>query len=235
VKVLLGCLTGMLLVGSTMLFGQTLDHADRSAQAQDPASHIVNQNSHSSHPMVVEVDGAVMNQNFRQLPRGCSQISGDHTFTVSAGRSYAKTEPGMIFGMSQYEFAVNPCSRVTVTFVNEDDVRHQWMVHGLPKYLYPAGMFHIEASGGRTKTGTFIAPSENRSYLVHCDLAQHMEKGMRAQLKVGTGSGDIWGVSGISDSFYRADYLPDYTLELVIASFLGVFGVMLLLKNRAWK
>jgi len=235
VKVLLGCLTGMLLVGSTMLFGQTLDHADRSAQAQDPASHIVNQNSHSSHSMVVEVDGAVMNQNFRQLPRGCSQISGDHTFTVSAGRSYAKTEPGMIFGMSQYEFAVNPCSRVTVTFVNEDDVRHQWMVHGLPKYLYPAGMFHIEASGGRTQTGTFIAPSENRSYLVHCDLAQHMEKGMRAQLKVGTGSGDIWGVSGISDSFYRADYLPDYTLELVIASFLGVFGVMLLLKNRAWK
>jgi len=235
VKVLLGCLTGMLLVGSTMLFGQTLDHADRSGQAQDPASHIVNQNSHSSHSMVVEVDGAVMNQNFRQLPRGCSQISGDHTFTVSAGRSYAKTEPGMIFGMSQYEFAVNPCSRVTVTFVNEDDVRHQWMVHGLPKYLYPAGMFHIEASGGRTKTGTFIAPSENRSYLVHCDLAQHMEKGMRAQLKVGTGSGDIWGVSGISDSFYRADYLPDYTLELVIASFLGVFGVMLLLKNRAWK
>lgn len=221
-----------------MLSGQTLDHADRSGQAQDPASHIVNQNSHSSHfshSMVVEADGAVMNQNFRQLPRGCSQISGDHTFTVSAGRSYAKTEPGMIFGMSQYEFAVNPCSRVTVTFVNEDDVRHQWMVHGLPKYLYPAGMFHIEASGGRTKTGTFIAPSENRSYLVHCDLAQHMEKGMRAQLKVGTGSGDIWGVSGISDSFYRADYLPDYTLELVIGSFLGVFGVMLLLKNRAWK
>ena len=231
-----------------MLSGQTLDHADHSEQALDRASHsepsleqashsgpTVNHNSHSSHTMVVEEDGAVMNQNFRQLPRGCSQISGDHTFTVSAGRSYANTEPGMIFGMSQYEFAVNPCSRVTVTFVNEDDVRHQWMVHGLPKYLYPAGMFHIEASGGRTKTGTFIAPSENRSYLVHCDLAQHMEKGMRAQLKVGTGSGDIWGVSGISDSFYRADYLPDYTLELVIVSFLGAFGVVFLLKNRAWK
>jgi hypothetical protein len=138
----------------------------------------------------------------------------------------------MIFGMSQYEFAVNPCSRVTVTLVNEDDVRHQWMVHGLPKYLYPAGMFHIEASGGRTRTGTFIAPSENRNYLVHCDLAQHMEKGMRAQLVVGTGSGDIWGVSGISDNFYRSDYLPHYTLQLIIVWFVGVLGVMFLLINR---
>ena len=67
------------------------------------------------------------------------------------------------------------------------------MVHGLPKYLYPAGMFHVEASGGRTRTGTFIVPGEDRNFLIHCDIAQHMEKGMRGQLVVGKGSGEMFG------------------------------------------
>ena len=54
------------------------------------------------------------------------------------------------------------------------------MVHGLPRYLYPGGMFHLEANGGDSQTGTFIVPSDARTYLVHCDLPQHMEKGMKA-------------------------------------------------------
>jgi hypothetical protein len=99
------------------------------------------------------------------------------------------------------------------------------MVHGLPKYLYPAGMFHIETSGGTQMKGTFIVPSDDRNYLIHCDMAQHMEKGMRGQLVVGKGSGDLWGVPGVSDEFYRFSYLPGYTpllaaLVLTIA-FLG--------------
>lgn len=162
---------------------------------------------HEHHQMRLDAGGAVMNENVDQLPRGCASISRDQHVTVHAGKAYA-TEPGMIFGMSQPEVHVEPCSRVTVTFVNEDEVRHQWMVHGLPKYLYPAGMFHLEASGGQTRSGTFIVPAEPRNYLIHCDLAQHMENGMRGQLVVGAGAGDLWGVVGVSDAFVRTAYWP---------------------------
>ena len=33
---------------------------------------------------------------------------------------------------------------------------------------------------------------------MHCDIAQHMEKGMKAQLKVGKGRGDLPSIPGIS-------------------------------------
>jgi len=86
-------------------------------------------------------------------------------------------------------------------------------------------MFHIEANGGQSKTGTFIVPAENKSYLIHCDMAQHMEKGMRGQLIVGSGSGDLWGVNGVSDQFLRAAYLPDNVDTLLISA---IFAGMLL-------
>lgn len=162
---------------------------------------------HEGHQMTVDADGVVMNENLDRLPRGCDAISRDHHITIHAGQKYAG-EPGMIFGMSEHEVNVEPCSRVKVHFVNEDEVRHQWMVHGLPKYLYPAGMFHIEASGGTSQSGTFIVPAESRNYLIHCDVAQHMEMGMRGQLVVGAGGGDLWGIAGVSDAFLRSSYLP---------------------------
>ncbi|MGB5346868.1 MAG: hypothetical protein WBN23_11940 [Woeseia sp.] len=167
---------------------------------------------HAHHDgMQMDSSGMVMNENRDQLPRGCDAISRDQEFTIHAGRRYANDEPGVIFGMDTPEVVVSPCSRVTVHFVNEDDVRHQWMVHGLPRYLYPGGMFHIEAMGGQRQSGTFIVPAEDRNYLIHCDMAQHMEKGMRAQLKVGEGSGNLWAVPGLSDAFQRADYVPRWS------------------------
>lgn len=191
--------------------------------------------NHGGHQMAVENDGVVMNENLSTLPHGCSEIARDYNLTIYAGKSYAVDMPGMIFGMSQAEVRVEPCSRLSVTFVNEDQVRHQWMVHGLPKYLYPAGMFHIEVSGKQSKTGTFIVPGDDQTYLVHCDMAQHMEKGMRGQLVVGSGSGDLWGVAGVSDQFYRFSYLPGYApllvILLVIISLL--ITLRLLRKSRA--
>ena len=166
---------------------------------------------HAGHQMAVGPAGVVMNENHDTLPRDCVEISRDHSFTIQAGQKYAGNLPGVIFGLSQHEVSVEPCSRITITFVNEDEVRHQWMVHGLPNYLYPAGMFHIEASGGHSMKGTFIVPGDDRTYLVHCDMAQHMEKGMRGQLVVGKGSGDLWGVPGVSAEFYRSEYLPRQT------------------------
>ena len=187
---------------------------------------------HSHHKMAVARAGVVMNENRNTLPRGCDEISRDYQLTIRAGREYARDVPGMTFGMSEHDVRVEPCSRIEVTFVNEDDVRHQWMVHGLPKYLYPAGMFHLEASGGQQVTGTFIVPGEDQSYLLHCDIAQHMEKGMRGQLVVGRGSGDLWSVTGISDQFYRSSYWPRNTyLWVAIALLVGFLATLRIAKG----
>jgi plastocyanin len=181
-----------------------------------PAAAFAQQMDHSEHEMTVGTTGMVMNENRDTLPRGCTEVSRDHSFTIYAGREYADQQHGMMFGMSEHEVRVEPCSRVEITFVNEDGIRHQWMVHGLPKYLYPAGMFHIEAMGAQTQKGVFIVPPEDKTYLIHCDMAQHMEKGMRGQLVVGNGSGDLWSVPGISDDYYRFPYLSGRTVYFAV-------------------
>jgi len=148
--------------------------------------------------MRMDMKGMVMYENKDNLPKDCAEISEDVTIEVKAGVKYAKQYPGTVFGFDQHQWQVKPCSRVTVEFTNDDDIRHQWMIHGLPKYLYPEGMFHIEVNGAGKKTGTFIVPSSHFTYLVHCDIAQHVEKGMKAQLKVGNGRGDLPSIPGIS-------------------------------------
>lgn len=187
------------------------------------------ESAHHHHDMAVDDAGVVMNENKNTLPRGCDSINIEHNLEIHVGRKYAGDTPGMIFGFSEHDVRVEPCSRVTISFINDDEVRHQWMVHGLPKYLYPAGMFHIEAMGGRSKAGTFIVPVENKSYLIHCDMAQHMEKGLRGQLVVGSGSGDLWGVNGVSDQFLRSSYLPENAASWVITAILaGIFAALLI-------
>lgn len=194
------------------------------AMAQDHSHH-----DHSGHDMTFDSTGMVMGSNKNNLPRDCKEISADYNFTVHAGTEFADAFPGTLFGFDEHEFAVKPCSRITVTFINNDEIRHQWMVHGLPKYLYAAGMFHLEAAGGQTQTGTFIVPSDNQTYLVHCDIAQHMEMGMKAQLKVGRGSGDLWSIPAISGDLNRDDYLPKKSLLwLVLATIAGVIVTTIL-------
>lgn len=201
---------------------QAQDH-----QAMDHSAH------HGHHNMQVDAAGAVMNENHDQLPRDCKSISRDYQFTVRAGREWAKNEPGAVFAMDQAEIRVEPCSRIELTFINEDEVRHQWMVHGLPKYLYPAGMFHIEAVGGQQKTGTFIVPGDDQTFLLHCDLPQHMEKGMRGQLVVGKGSGNLWGINGISDDFFRSAYLPSHSAWWL--AFMLLTGIVLTILLKPFK
>ena len=184
--------------------------------------------------MVMSDAGMVMNANSDTLPRGCEVISRDYEFSIEGGRAHAADSPGVIYGLSQHELRVEPCSRITVSFTNLDEVRHQWMVHGLPKYLYPGGMFHIEANGGATVTGTFIVPGDDRTYLLHCDMAQHMEKGMKGQLVVGGGSGDLWSVNGLSDAFERDNYLPDSTPRWLLAMVLLGAGLVFT-ASRLWR
>lgn len=159
---------------------------------------------HHHRNMQMDRDGMVMHANIDTLPKDCETISEELAFEVRAGTKFA--EQGFVFGYSQYEFRVPPCAKLTITFVNEDQVRHQWMVHGLPRYLYPQGMFHMEVNGGKSVNGSFIVPSDNRTYLVHCDMAQHMEMGLKAQLVVGKGSGDLPSVPTVSNSIFSDRY-----------------------------
>jgi hypothetical protein len=160
--------------------------------------------------------GMVMGQNTSTLPGGCDSIAESKEITVHAGHKYAEKFPGRMFAFDTQEFNVKPCTKLTIHFVNEDRIRHQWMMHGLPKYLYPKGMFHLEVSGPAKISGTLILPPGDKTYLVHCDIAQHMEKGMKAQLKVGKGDGDLPSIPGLTAYVVPDDYKG--SLQTVMAS-----------------
>jgi hypothetical protein len=160
--------------------------------------------------------GMVMGQNTDTLPGGCDSISETKEITVHAGHKYAEKFPGRMYAFDTQEFNFKPCTKLTVHFINEDHIRHQWMMHGLPKYLYPKGMFHLEASGPSKISGTLILPPGDKTYLVHCDIAQHMEKGMKAQLKVGKGDGDLPSIPGVTAFVVADDYkatLPELAVK----------------------
>ena len=211
------------------------EHAGHSMSQEDESSMDHSQHSghdHSDHKMTLDDEGMVMNWNEDQLPTDCQSISKEYQFTVKAGVKYAKAFNDTVFGFDQHEFHVEPCSKVTVTFTNEDKIRHQWMMHGLPKYIYQQGMFHLEAAGGATKVGTFIVPSDNKTYLVHCDIAQHMENGMKSQLVVGKGSGNLSSIPGITGSIWPDQYpVSGGLIALVAALLLGFVSAFVLVRK----
>lgn len=145
-------------------------------------------------------DGTVINENTDELPPGCSEVSGNHSVTVAGGQEWA--EPGEAFGYNRTEFDFEQCERVTITFVNTDEIRHQWMLHGLPTDTYPMGMFNIEVRRNGRVSATFITPAENETLHLHCSLPQHEQKGMHADVHVGSG-GDHHG--SVADPTGRLD------------------------------
>lgn len=156
---------------------------------------------------LMDMDGGmVMGQNTDTLPGGCEKIAAVKEITVHAGHKYSEKFPGTMFAFDQQEYHFEPCTKLTVHFINEDEIRHQWMMHGLPKYLYPKGMFHLEVSGPGKVSGTLILPPGDKTYLVHCDIAQHMEKGMKGQLKVGKGGEDLPSIPGVTANIFPDDY-----------------------------
>ncbi len=177
------------------------------------------------HAMQLDAAGMVMNENRDELPRGCPRIAAEHSITVRAGKEFAA--PGSMFAYDRTRWSFAPCTRLTVTLVNTDDVRHQWMLHGLPRYLYPMGMFSVELAGRGQRTGTFILPPGDRTYLVHCDVAQHMEKGMKAQLETGRGEGDLPSVPGLTGPRLPDDYRTDWASVGIGFAFLaGLVGAV---------
>ncbi len=185
----------------------------------------------------MDMDGMVMNENKDRLPFGCKEISEDVQFTVHAGRKYARKFNGKMFAYDQQEWNVKPCSRITIKFVNDDHIRHQFMIHGLLPYLYPpTGMFNIEVSGPGSKTASLIVSDQPKTHLVHCELAQHTEYGMKAQLKVAGGYGDLSSVPGITAAktpdYYEVDWTANRLTILVGA---GLLGVLVIFALQKWK
>ncbi len=172
--------------------------------------------------MQMDEKGMVMNANPHNLPKDCPQISETVDLTIHAGHKYATKFNGKMFAFDQQQWDVKPCAKINITFINDDQIRHQFMIHGLPGYLYPDGMLHLELYGEGELHASLIMPNQKKTYLVHCELAQHAEKGMKSQLKVGGGDGDLPSISAISMPI-KAD---PYSLDL---SVLKLGGIIVLL------
>lgn len=195
-----------------------MHHAD-----EDHADHVMHDDHGHGHHHVDDdhimdhEGGMIMGQNFDKLPSSCDSISEEVEITVRAGRKHAENFPGTAFAFDNQEWRVKPCAKVTWHLVNEDNIRHQFMMHGLPRYLYKYGMFHLEVTGPKTITGTIIVPGADETYLVHCDIAQHMEKGMKAQLVVGKGGENLPSIPGLTPyafpDTYEHEDLPQVSVK----------------------
>lgn len=186
--------------------------------------------------MMMDETGMIMNANHDKLPRDCTKIAGDVNITIRAGHKYAEKFNGKMFAFDGQEWDVAPCSRINITFINDDQIRHQLMIHGLPGYIYPQGMFHLELYGKGELKASLIVPAQKKTYLVHCELAQHMEKGMKAQLKVDGGDGDLPSIPGISEpvkaDIYPVDWSNSAWLVLLVCVMAGGILPFFVLKNK---
>ncbi len=189
-----------------------VDHSTHTTQSTEHGDmHHHHHMDHGDH--IMDHEGTmIMGQNLDKLPSSCKSISEEVEITVRAGRKYSRNFPGTAFAFDQQQWRVKPCAKVTFHFMNEDNIRHQFMMHGLPKYLYKYGMFHLEVTGPKTVSGTIIVPGGDDTFLVHCDISHHMEKGMKAQLVVGNGGTDIPSIPGLTPynriDTYEAENLP---------------------------
>lgn len=199
--------------GDDHLMDMPGEHEALHSSQDEHAGHHGDHHHHHDDGHVMDHEGGmIMGQNFDELPSSCNSISEEIEITVRGGRKYAEKFPGTIYAFDQQEWRVKPCSKITWHFINEDEIRHQFMMHGLPRYLYNQGMFHLESTGPRKISGTMIVPADDDTYLVHCDISQHMEKGMKAQLVVGNGGEDIPSIPGLTpyvvNDQYEAEQLP---------------------------
>lgn len=190
--------------------------------------------------MMMDETGMIMNANKDRVPQDCTKIAGDVDITIRAGHKHARKFNGKMFAFDQQEWDVAPCSRINITFINDDKIRHQLMIHGLPGYLYPQGMFHLELYGPGELKASLIVPAQQKTYLVHCEIPQHMEKGMKAQLKVDGGDGDLPSIPGISEQvksdLYPVDWNNATFAVLIFSCLIGIaapYYVMRSLKSKS--
>lgn len=161
----------------------------------------------------------VIGQNTYRLPEGCRKLSEDVKFTVHAGRKFAHF-PQEVYGYNELVWWVKPCARVTVVLINEDQVRHQWAIRGLPQELYPKGLFALEASGGEEVAGTFIVPPEDKTYAVRSEISQQLSQGMSSQLIVGEGGEVLPVLSSSAQSLFSGTLVLGFVTAVLGAPYL---------------
>ena len=214
--------------------GHANDHKAMSnlinTMAMPITDHMVGTSMHESdsHGMLMNPNVMAMNTNTDILPDGCEIITEEIDISISAGTNNASYN-GNIFGFSDPEIKASPCSKLNITFTNEDEVRHQFMIHGLPRYIYPSGMFHLEANGGYEVTGSLILPSGSETLIIHCDLSRHAELGMIAQLVIGDGGQDVPGIPYLSGQMFPDSYLSN---SYIYPVFGGLIAILLLILGR---
>lgn len=182
--------------------------------------------------MTMDDKGMIMNENTSNLPKDCPKLAGEFNLTIHAGHKYAKNLQGKMFAFDKSEYAIPGCTKINITLINDDHIRHQLMIHGLPGYLYSDGMFTIEIYGPGEKTGSIIVSSDPKTYMMHCEVPQHMEKGMKAQLIVAGGDGNLPSIPGLTDPIrfdsYDIAWNNQTSLVLFFAFLLGCSGFWLL-------
>lgn len=177
----------------------------------------------------VEFEGdetAVFGENDDRLPPGCTEIAGESEVSVTA------VSAGIGYPLFEYRPAtveVGSCERVTVTFASDTRIRHQWIVRGLPRDTYPDGYFGIEVDGAAEETASFVTPADPRTLPVESTVGSQSESGLRGQLKVDGGDGDVEGAPGVTQhGWSMEDGGSDGVLSLlpVVLGFLvGVVSV----------
>jgi PGF-CTERM protein len=182
--------------------------------------------------MEMSENGTVMNGNPEELPPGCDAVDGTERVTVRGGTAVA--DEGDAFGFDPERIQAPPCTRLVVEFVNSDDVRHQFMVHGLPTEVYPMGMFTIEVDGPGRLTGSFVTPAKNYTMHTHCSLPQHQQKGMQMSLVVGDGSAGQVGGGGHDHTHTAGGHSPESVAGPGFGPVVAVLalGVALLARRR---
>lgn len=141
-----------------------------------------NGNSYERNDNKLKSGGLVTNENENKLPPGCSKISENNSIFVVVGSDMASGGDAFSYSTKIYNFG--RCERVTIEFANNNEVRHQWMLEGLPEETYPNGIFNIEADGGETIKGTFITPSKSKKLKLFSSIPQHEQKGMQGTIKI---------------------------------------------------
>jgi len=161
--------------------GVALAHGGAAVDGDGAAHHPTPDGDAEPETTVVE-NGSVVNADPDSLPPGCEDVRGERRLTVDAGREYAAA--GDAFGYDLDSVTAPACTRLVVTLVNHDDVRHQWVVDGLPTDTYPGGYVAIEAADRGRVTAAFVTPSEPGTYEGLSTLPQHEQAGMRLPLVV---------------------------------------------------
>lgn len=104
------------------------------------------------------------------LVAGCGPGGG-----ASAGGATV-TVTGSEFSYTPNNITVKSGEKVTVNFKNGGTVQHTFVLKDLN--------FKLTADPGQTVSGSFTAPSAAGTHEFHCDVAGHLESGMKGNLVV---------------------------------------------------